>query len=137
MNPFPYEDSDLNTAIASAFAGLTQHSPDSKEYAEIVKQLSALYKLKNDTARTAQDAAEFAQKFQLDLDKHQLDEAKLQLENDIACDARELAERPFLMRVSPDTALTVVANLIIGFAVIKYEQTGVIRTEIRNFMRKI
>lgn len=40
-------------------------------------------------------------------------------------------------RVDPNTLLTIAGNLLIGLAVIKYEQTGVITTKVWSFLSKI
>jgi CHASE3 domain sensor protein len=39
--------------------------------------------------------------------------------------------------LDPNTLLTVAGNIIIGVAVLKYEQTGIITSKIWNFMSKI
>jgi hypothetical protein len=120
---FPNEDSALDSAIAAAYANLAKHEADTDEYRNIVNQLTALYKIKNTTLQHFEDARQF--------------DLKHQHEVDCATDVRELNERPFYARVDPNTALTVAANLVIGFAVIKYEHTGVIATRVRDFMKKI
>ena len=45
--------------------------------------------------------------------------------------------RPFYARVSPDAVLAVTGNLVIALIVVKYEQTGVISSQVRNFIKKI
>lgn len=39
--------------------------------------------------------------------------------------------------LDPNTLITVIGNLVIGFAVLKYEGTGVITTKLWSFMSKI
>lgn len=123
INPFPIEDPDLDAAIASAYADLKAHRADSTEYAAALNQLSKLYKLRNDALQHHQDAQQFELKHSLEVDQHEYE--------------IEQNDRPFWQRVDPNTALTVTANLAIGLIVVKYEQTGVIRTVVRDFMKKI
>lgn len=123
FNPFDHEDTDLDTAIESAFADLRHHKADSDEYRKTVEQLSKLYALKNQTAQLNLQAQQSA--------------AAQQLANDQNAWQEEQDQRPFFKRVDPNTALTVAGNILIGLAVIKYEQTGVISTKVRDFIRKI
>lgn len=123
FNPFDREDSDLDAAIASAFAHLTTLKADDEGYQTTVEQLTKLYALKEHaTALSLQAQTAFAA-HQLEADKNAWQE--------------EQDQRPFYKRVDPNTALTVAGNLIVGFAVIKYEQTGVISSKIMSFMQKI
>lgn len=123
FNPFDHEDTDLDEAIASAFQNLEAFKTDEPGYQTTVDQLSKLYKLKNDTAK-------------LNLEG-QTASAKQQLDNDQNAWKEELDQRPFYARVDPNTLLTVAGNLLIGLAVIKYEQTGVISSKVMTFMKKI
>lgn len=123
FNPFDREDPALDEAIASAFADLKSHSADEEGYQKAVDQLSKLYALKNQTAQLNLQAQQSA--------------ASQQLANDQNAWQEEQESRPFFKRVDPNTALTVAGNLLIGLAVIKYEQTGVISTKVMSFMRKI
>lgn len=123
MNPFPYEDSDLDDAIASAYADLQASRANDEDYQKIVDQLSKLYKLRNDQRK-------------LNLELHQTD-TKTLLEEANAEFEREQATKPFYQRVDPNTALTVLGNLLIGYGVLKYERTGVIHSRIRDFMQKL
>ena len=123
FDPFDIEDTDLDEAIASAFADLRHHKADSDEYRKAVEQLSKLYALKNQTAQLNLQAQQSA--------------AAQQLANDQNAWQEEQDQRPFYRRVDPNTALTVAGNILIGIVVIKYEQTGVISTKVRDFMRKI
>lgn len=122
-NPFPSEDSDLDAAITRAHSHLEQHDADSEEYRNIVSRLTELYALRNNLNKLNLELYEFD-------NKHTLDVVKA--EHEI-----ELEQRPFHQRVNPDVVLTVAANLLIGFAVIKYEQTGVISSKVMSFMKKI
>jgi CHASE3 domain sensor protein len=47
VNPFNTEDSNLDEAIASAFADLKAHSADEEGYHKTVDQLTKLYALKH------------------------------------------------------------------------------------------
>lgn len=123
FNPFDREDSDLDAAIASAFADLKSFSADEPGYQTTVDQLSKLYKLKHDVATLSLQA--------------QKDHAAHQLASDQNAWQEEQEARPFFKRVDPNTALTVAGNLFIGLAVIKYEQTGVISSKVMSFMKKI
>lgn len=123
INPFPIEDPTLDEAIASAFADLKSHNAASDEYQKTVDQISKLYKLKNEAYEGYQNAQEFELKHQLECDQNAYQE--------------ELRELPFYKRVDPNTALTVAGNILIGLAVIKYEQTGVISSKVMTFMKKI
>ena len=123
FDPFDIEDTDLDEAIASAFADLRHHKADSDEYRKAVEQLSKLYALKNQTAQLNLQAQQSA--------------AAQQLANDQNAWQEEQDQRPFYRRVDPNTALTVAGNILIGIVVIKYEQTGVISSKVMSFMRKI
>lgn len=117
------EDSDLDAAITAAFAHLTNLKPEEEGYQTTVDQLSALYKLKHDSQKLVLES-------QQSYATHQLaqDESRYQEEQN---------ERPFYERVDPNTVLTVAGNIFIGLVVVKYEQTGVIRTAVTSFMKKI
>lgn len=123
MNPFPTEDSNLEEAIASAFADLKAHSADEEGYQKAVDQLTKLYKLKTDMSKLNLE-------FQQSEAEHALEQQKLDHRYDED-------NRPFYKRVDPNVVLTVAGNIFIGLAVIKYEQTGVISTKVRDFMKKI
>lgn len=123
FNPFNIEDSDLDEAIASAFTDLKSHSADEEGYQKTVDQLTKLYALKNQTA-------------QLNLQAQQSGAAH-QLAQDQSTWKEEQDSLPFYKRVDPNTALTVAGNLLIGFAVIKYEQRSVVSSKVMSFMRKI
>lgn len=123
INPFPYEDPDLDAAIASAHSDLKSLSAETDEYQKAVDQLSKLYKLRNDTLKHYQEAQEFEHKHSLELEQQDYLE--------------EQNELPFWKRVSPDVVLTVAGNIAIGLFVVKYEQTGVISSKVMSFMKKI
>lgn len=117
------EDPALESAIASAYSDLTKFGAQTEEYQSAVDNLSKLYKLKHDTAKLLLDAKLSDDQHQLEVDKfeHQLDADAL----------------PFYKRVDPNTVVTVAGNLLVAYAIIKYEQTGVITTKAMSFMRKI
>lgn len=117
------EDSNLDEAIASAFADLTSHSADSDAYQKTVDQLTKLYALKNQSAQLSLQAEQSFAAHQLEADKNAWSEEQDAL--------------PFYKRVDPNTLLTVAGNIFIGIAVIKYEQTGVISSKVMSFMKKI
>jgi hypothetical protein len=123
INPFPHEDPALTAAIASAHSDLKSHSADSAEYAAAVNQLTKLYNIQNNLLQAYQTAQQFEHEHSLNLERLGLEEAA--------------AEKKFWERISPDTALTVAANLAIATLVTKYERTGVIRTVIKDFIKKI
>ena len=123
FDPFDHEDPALDEAIASAFADLKSHSADEEGYQKAVDQLSKLYALKNNAAQLSLQAQQSHAAHQLACDQNTWQE--------------ELDQRPFLKRVDPNTALTVAGNLLIGLAVIKYEQRNVISTKVMSFMKKI
>ena len=123
MNHFLPEDSALDEAIASAFADLASHNASEDNYQKTVDQLSKLYALKN-------------QQDKINLEFQQ-SEAKHTLEQQAQDYQYDLDQLPFYKRVDPNVALTVAGNIFIGLAVIKYEQTGVISTRIKDFMKKI
>jgi hypothetical protein len=123
FTPFDPEDSNLDAAIAAAFSDLSQLNASGDAYQTAVDNLSKLYALKNNTA-------------QLTLQIEQASAAQ-QLANDQNTWQEEQESRPFYARVDPNTVLTVAGNILIGLAVIKYEQTGVISSKVMSFMRKI
>lgn len=123
MNPFLNEDTNLEAEINRVFSHLNRLDPDSDEYQKTVNQLKAFYALKHDMNK-------------LNLEHHQFD-TKIALEIEQEEHKKELDSKPWFKRVDPNTALIVIGNLAIGFGVIKYEQTGVISTRIRDFMQKI
>lgn len=123
FDPFNIEDSDLDEAIASAYADLKSFSADEEGYQKAVDQLSKLYALKEKTAQLSLQAQQSA--------------AAQQLANDQNAWQEEQDQRPFYARVDPNTVLTVAGNIFIGLAVIKYEQTGVISSKVMSFMKKI
>lgn len=123
MNPFLNEDTNLDAEINRVYSYLSHLDPNGEEYQKTVDQLKKLYALKHDMDK-------------LNLEHHQFD-TKIALEIEQEEHKKELASKPWIKRVDPNTALTVLGNLAIGFAVIKYEQTGVISTRIRDFMQKI
>ena len=122
FDPFTHEDPALDEAIASAFNDLTSHNAADEGFQQTVDQLSKLYSLKNAQA-------------QLNLQAQQSHAA-----HQLACDqnawAEELDQRPFYMRVSPDTLLTVAGSLLTAVIVVKYERTGVISSKVMSFMKK-
>lgn len=122
-NILPTEDHDLNDAIASAFNDLKQFSATDEGYQITVNQLTELYALKHGTAKIILEEKIADNKHTLDVDtfEHQLDVDAL----------------PFYKRMSPDAVLTVAGNLVLGLAVIKYEQRGVITSKVMTFMKKI
>lgn len=123
FNPFDHEDPDLDEAIASAYTDLRHHKAHEDEYSRTVRQISELYALKNQTAQLNLQAQQSA--------------AAQQLAEDQNAWSEEQADLPFYQRVDPNTVLTVLGNVFIGLAVIKYEQTGVISSKVMTFMRKI
>ena len=139
--PFPTEDSALDEAIASAYSDLKSKHADEDAHDAIVKQLNQLYKLKYDAARIALEFHQTDLKHQLESEKHAqevvISDANLNLEVERWSHQLEQDARPFYARVDPNTVLTVAANVFIGLAVIKYEQTGVISSKVLSFMKKI
>lgn len=151
MNPFPNEDSDLEEALASAFVDLKSFSANEEGYQETVDQIAKLYKLKTDRAKIILEAEQASSKHELELKKSELENEKHSLaidQFDLEKQKFDLEEikfnsqvehdaRPFYTRVDPNVVATVLGNLLIGLAVIKYEQTGVISTKVMSFMKKI
>ena len=123
FDPFNTEDLALEEAIASAYADLKAFSADEEGYQKAIDQITKLYALKNQTAQLSLQA--------------QQSHAAQQLAEDQNAWMEEQDSLPFYKRVDPNTALAVAGNLIIGIAVIKYEQTGVISSKVMSFMRKI
>lgn len=123
FNPFDTEDSNLDEAIASAFADLKSFSADEEGYQKATDQLSKLYALKNQTAQLSLQA--------------QQSHAAHQLASDQNAWQEEQDSLPFYKCVDPNVVLTVAGNLLIGLIVVKYEQTGVISSKVTNFMKKI
>ena len=122
-NPFPGEDPTLDAAIAAAFSTLANIKVDEEGYKTAVANLTSLYDIKNAALQHYQDAEEFEYEFNLKADAQHFEQQN--------------AEKPFYMRVDPNTVVTVVGNIFIGLAVIKYEQTGVISSKVMSFMKKI
>lgn len=137
FEPFDHVDQDLDAAIASAFSDLRTHPADSDEYSKVARQLSGLYRIRHENAQLNLQAQRESANHNLSIDQHSLARDQHQLANDIRVHEDELDERPFYARVDPNTALTVLGNIVIGIAVIKYEQTGVISSKVFSFMRKI
>lgn len=123
FDTFNTTDTNLEAAIASAYSDLSKFKADEEGYRNAVDQLTKLYKLKIDTAKLHLEADETAAKHQLAADQNAWQE--------------EQDQRPFYRRVDPNTALTVAGNILIGLAVIKYEQTGVISSKVMSFVKKI
>lgn len=124
FTPFDIDSiADLDSEIARVHSQLTTFSAETEEYQKAVDQLSKLYKLKTEFVKLNLQA--------------QKDFADHQLESDKNAWQEEQDERPFYERVDPNVVLTVAGNLVIGLLVIKYEQTGVIATRVRDFMKKI
>lgn len=123
FDPFNINDQDLDAAIASAYNDLSRFQAEEDGYQKAVDQLSKLYKLRMDLAKLNLEAQESS--------------AKQLLANDQNAWQEEQDQRPFYRRVDPNTALTVAGNILIGLAVIKYEQTGVISSKVMTFMKKI
>lgn len=122
FNPFSHELKALDEAIASAYSHLTTLKPDEDGYQKTIDQIVKLEKLHHDFATLHLQA-------QKDYAAHQLACSESQWE-------AELAERPWLKRLTPDTVLTVGGSLLTALFVIKYEQTGVISSKAMSFMRK-
>lgn len=119
----PNEDHDLDAAITAAYARLKTFEAEEDGYHTTLNRISELYKLKFDAANIRLEAQQHDDKHTLEVvvAEHQLD----------------LDARPFYKRVDPNTALTVAGNLLVGLAVVKYEQTGVISSKVMSFMKKI
>lgn len=123
MNPFEYEDHDLDVAIASVFNELATMQVDGDSYQKATNQLNKLYALKHEQIRIELE-------YQIHADKQTL----AQQEQDHQYDQDNL---PWHKRLDPNAVLAVAGNIFIGLAVIKYEQTGVISSQVRHFIRKI
>lgn len=123
FTPFDQEDSNLDDAIANVYADLKKFKSDDQAYRNATEQLTKLYALKNQTAQLNLQAQTAAAAQQLACDQNAWQE--------------EQDARPFYQRVDPNVILTVFGNLVVGFAVIKYEQTGVISSKVMSFMKKI
>lgn len=123
FDPFDHEDFDLDAAIARVYSYLMNLDPESKEFQATTDRLTDLYALKNQAAQL-----NFQAQTEAVTQKRAFAESQWEA---------ELATRPFYQRIDPNTALTVVGNILIGFAVIKYEQTGVISSKVMSFMKKI
>lgn len=123
FTPFDHEDHALDEEIARVYTHLSNFSAEDEEYEKASAQLSKLYALKNEIAQLNLQAQQSA--------------AAQQLANDQNAWQEEQDARPFYARVDPNTVLTVLGNLALGFAVIKYEQTGVISSKVMSFMKKI
>lgn len=140
-NPFHPEDTALDAEIARVYSHLSHFAAEDDEYQQAVDQLSKLYKLKHDQEKLTLEFAIHDSKLDLERERHanehELLSAKAEHEIAEAELERQSASRPWIQRVDPNTALTVAANIAIGLAVIKYEQTGVIATRVRDFMQKI
>lgn len=124
MNNLPFEDPALDEEIARVYLHLQQFSAEDEEYRNAVDQLSKLYKLKSEHNKL---------KLELQMHNHKHSLEVQQMENAQA----ELAKSSFFTRVSPDAVLAVAGNLAIALIVVKYEQTGVISSQVRNFIKKI
>lgn len=116
-------DPALEEAIAKVYSDLKKFKSDDDEFQKAITQLSKLYAIQDQLAQLQLQA--------------QKDYAAHQLAQDQSAWNEEQDSRPFYMRVDPNTVVTVLGNLAIGLAVIKYEQTGVISTKVMSFMRKI
>lgn len=123
FDPFNTEDRDLDDAIANVYNDMKKTTADTDEFRNCQQRLSELYALKNQTAQLSLQAQQSYATHQLACDQNAWQEEKDEL--------------PFYKRVDPNTALTVLGNIFIGLAVIKYEQTGVISSKVMTFMRKI
>lgn len=123
MNPFPTEDSALDEEIARVYSRLATFEAETEEYRNAVDQLSKLYKLKEKQNQLALELYQHK-------DKHSLEQQQMDHQYDED-------NRPFYARVSPDAVLAVAGNLAIALIVVKYEQTGVISSQVRNFIKKI
>ena len=123
FDPFNHEDPALDAAIAAAYSHLETLEADTDEYEKTVDQISKFYALKNQTAEL-----NFKAQTEAVTQKRAFGESQWEAEQ---------ADLPFYRRVDPNTALTVLGNLTVALIVIKYEQTGVIATQVRNFMQKI
>lgn len=131
------EDTDLEEAIASAYRDLKSFSADEEGYQKAVDQLSKLYALQHQTAQLNLQAQTASAAHQLADSQHQLAEDQHKLACSQVVWQEEQDARPFYMRISPDTALTVAGNLAVALIVIKFEQQNVISTKLMNFMKKI
>lgn len=134
VNPFPTEDSALDEEIARVYTHLAQFSAEDEEYQKAVDQLSKLYKLKTEQSKLALELHQHTDKHTLDTRRQADEQALAQQQMDAQYDADN---RPFYARVSPDAVLAVTGNLVIALIVVKYEQTGVISSQVRNFIKKI
>jgi hypothetical protein len=123
VTPFPTEDFALDEEIARVYTHLNNFQAETEEYQQAVDQLSKLYELKNKQNKLA-----------LELHQHADTHAIAQQQMDAQYDAEN---RPFYARISPDAALAVAGNLVVALIVVKYEQTGVISSQVRNFIKKI
>ena len=123
FDPFDHADADLDAEIDRLHSSLAKMDATEEAYQKTSQQLSHLYKLRY-------DRAELILKSQQQFAEHQLkqDESRWQEEQD---------QRPWYKRVEPNTTVTVAGNLLVAIIVVKYEKTGVISTQVRNFMRKI
>lgn len=123
FDPFDREDSDLESEITRLHSLLCSLDPTEEAYQKTSQQLTHLYKLRY-------DRAELNLKSKQQFAEHQLkqDESRWQ---------EELDQRSWFERVDPSAVVTVAGNLVVALIVVKYEQTGVISTQVRNFIRKI
>jgi ABC-type transport system involved in cytochrome bd biosynthesis fused ATPase/permease subunit len=123
FDPFIHEDAQLNDEIHRLHSILTAIDPDGDEYQKTSLQLSHLYRLKYERAELILKAQQSHAAHQLECDKNAWSE--------------EQDQRSWFERVDPSTVVTVAGNLVVAIIVVKYEQTGVISSQVRNFIRKI
>lgn len=131
FDPFAHEDSQLTEEIRRVHSILSHLNPDEDGYQKTSSQLSHLYRLKYESAQLSlQSQQSFA--------AHELAAAAQQLAHDESRWKEEQEERlSWFDRVEPSTVVTVAGNLLVALIVVKYEQTGVISSQVRNFMKKI
>jgi hypothetical protein len=130
FDPFNHEDTDLTDEIRRVHSILSTFSPEDEEYHKAAQQLSHLYRLKHESAQlNLQSQQSFA--------AHELAVAAQQLAHDESRWQEEQEERSWFKRVDPSTVVTVAGNLVIAVIVVRYEQTGVISSQVRNFIKKI
>jgi hypothetical protein len=140
FDPNAHEDTTLEAEIDRVHSYLKSYDPDSDEYRQTINQLTRLYDLRNANNQLSLQAQKDSAASELAYEQLSYESEKSAAEQahaeSLLVWEQEQAQLPFLMRVSPDTWVTVAGSIAVAVMVVKYEQTGVIASKVMTFMRK-
>jgi hypothetical protein len=136
----------LSAAIDALVSELSNEAPGSKEYTDLVDQLTKLYKLKEIDLKLVLQEAELLSKQEVAATEATQKENEHQLKAEIADVDRELKELEIENKrkemkipfgIKPETLAVIAANLLGIAVIVGHERLNVIATKAIGFVKKV